>query len=220
MAHYLSLIQSKVCDVGWLAPWVGWAAALGGSYPVPLLAHTLGTQQGLARLYVVDDGEDLVDVGHLLPHEGLQVLDLGVQPGVFLLEVPGLPPSGLCLLLLPPPHPLLLLLTFHTLFQTLILTSDFLQLFFGLFTLLLTCSQFDLQILVLNRVLKVLSFEPGQLLVLSVLFTQLDECSFDLHQLLLLTLQLLGEAGGHLLRLPPPHPLLLHLLLQGVKCGL
>jgi len=33
------------------------------------------------HLYVVDDGEDLVDVGHLLPHEGLQVLDLGVQPG-------------------------------------------------------------------------------------------------------------------------------------------
>merc|ERR1719319_1779456 len=98
MAHYLSLIQSKVCDVGWLAPWVGWAAALGGSYPVPLLAHTLGTQQGLARLYVVDDGEDLVDVGHLLPHEGLQVLDLGVQPGVFLPEFPGLPPGGLHLL--------------------------------------------------------------------------------------------------------------------------
>merc|ERR1719319_523103 len=122
MAHYLSLIQSKVCDVGWLAPWVGWAAALGGSYPVPLLAHTLGTQQGLARLYVVDDGEDLVDVGHLLPHEGLQVLDLGVQPGVFLPEFPG-----------PPPPPLLLLLTFHTLFQPLLLTSDFLQLFFWSF---------------------------------------------------------------------------------------
>merc|ERR1719319_827311 len=130
MAHYLSLIQGKVCDVGWLAPWVGWAAALGGSYPVPLLAHTLGTQQGLARLYVVDDGEDLVDVSHLLPHEGLQVLDLGVQPGVFLLEFPGLPPGGLHLLHLVR-H--LLLFFFHTLSQPFLLPSDFLQLFFGLF---------------------------------------------------------------------------------------
>ena len=32
------------------------------------------------HLYVVDDREDLVDVGHLLAHQLLEVLGLAVQP--------------------------------------------------------------------------------------------------------------------------------------------